>query len=78
MPSEVEKEVYRARHTLPSTGMTTGQVLEDLALLGQDLWPPFTFLILWENSAKAGPRVWMDQNARATPEVKVRRSRLAS
>lgn len=37
MPSEVEKEVYRARHMLPGTGMTTGRALEDLALLGQDL-----------------------------------------
>lgn len=35
--SEAEKEVYRARHMLPSTGMTKGQALEDLALWGQDL-----------------------------------------
>ena len=74
-----DRKVHRASHILTGTGMITGQALEDLKFFWNRTSAPFSLpLLLWENSAKAGPHVWMDQNENTRREVKVRRSRLAS
>jgi len=63
MSSEEERQVHRASRTLTGTRMITGQASEDLRLFWNRISAPFPLpLLLWENSAKAGPHVWMHRN----------------
>lgn len=64
MSSEEERQRGpQASRTLTGTGTITGQALEDLRFFWNRISAPFLLpLLLWENSAKAGPHVWMDWN----------------
>lgn len=71
---------HRASPTFPSTGIITGQAVDDLSLFGIGFLPTFHFFSYYgRTQLRLGHMSrWIRMKGNTGREVKVRRSRLAS